>query len=143
MEVVYSKIEANKALHIVCRLKEDFTTTGRRDVIDSDQFLQCATLSFGKGKTFRPHKHLWKEHQTKVCIAQESWVVIKGKVKCMFYDLDGTLLKECVLEAGDASFTLEGGHNYEFLEDDTFVYEYKTGPYYGQEVDKTFLDAQG
>ena len=41
---------------------------------------------------------------------------------------------------GDASFTLEGGHTYEILEDDTLVYEYKTGPYEGQKLDKTFLD---
>jgi hypothetical protein len=35
--------------------------------------------------------------------------------------------------------TFEGGHTYEALEDDTVVYEYKTGPYQGQESDKIFL----
>ena len=40
----------------------------------------------------------------------------------------------------DASFTLYGGHNYLFLEDNTIVYEYKTGPYKGQSMDKVFLD---
>jgi len=44
-----------------------------------------------------------------------------------------------ILYVGDASFTLEGGHNYEILEDNTLVYEYKTGPYEGQEFDKTFI----
>ena len=46
---------------------------------------------------------------------------------------------EPILEQGDASFTLEGGHNYQILEDNTLVYEYKTGPYEGQKLDKVFL----
>ena len=49
-----------------------------------------------------------------------------------------TLLETHILNAGDSSFTLEGGHTYEILEDDTLVYEYKTGPYEGQEKDKVF-----
>ena len=46
---------------------------------------------------------------------------------------------EPILKPGDASFTLEGGHNYLILEDNTLVYEYKTGPYEGQALDKTFI----
>jgi hypothetical protein len=93
-----------------------------------------------KGKTFRPHKHIWKE-RTRNVIAQESRVVIQGSVKCIFYDIDNTIIAEPILYPGDASFTLEGGHNYLILEDNTLVYEYKTGPYEGQALDKTFLDA--
>ena len=94
-----------------------------------------------KGKTFRPHRHIWKNRIRDV-IAQESWVVIQGKVQCIFYDLDNTILVKPILEPGDASFTLEGGHTYEILEDNTLVYEYKTGPYEGQLLDKTFLDEE-
>ena len=32
------------------------------------------------------------------------------------------------------------GHTYTILEDDTVVYEYKTGPYTGVENDKVFLN---
>ena len=46
-----------------------------------------------KDKTFRPHKHIWKERSRNV-IAQESWIVIQGSVECHFYDLDNTLDKE-------------------------------------------------
>jgi hypothetical protein len=92
-----------------------------------------------KGKTFKPHKHIWKNRTNNV-IAQESWIVIKGSVKCIFYDTDDRIIATPTLYPGDASFTLEGGHNYEILEDDTLVYEYKTGPYEGQKLDKTFLD---
>jgi hypothetical protein len=72
-------------------------------------------------------------------MAQESWVVIKGRVKCILYDLDDSVIAEPILSPGDCSITLKGGHNYESLEEDTLVYEYKTGPYYGQQFDKTFI----
>ena len=92
-----------------------------------------------KGQTFKPHQHIWKDGEKKV-IVQESWVVIRGSVKCIFYDTDGTIIKEPVLNVGDCSITLAGGHTYSILEDDTLVYEYKTGPYKGSENDKIFID---
>lgn len=137
MEKIYSKVEPGKLLHIINRLYE---IENRKDVVPEDNFIQCATLKMGKGKTFRPHKHLTKHRTYDNQIAQESWVIIKGAVKCIFYDLDDTIIAEPILREGDASFTLYGGHTYEILEDDTIVYEYKTGPYEGQAVDKTFLD---
>ena len=90
-----------------------------------------------KGQTFKAHKHIFHEKTTN--IAQESWIVIKGSVKCIFYDLDDTIIAEPVLFPGDCSMTFQGGHTYLILEDDTVVYEYKTGPYQGQEKDKVFL----
>lgn len=136
MEKIYSKTDPNKLLHIVVR-KEDFVD-GRQDIVDEDQFIQCSILKLDNGKTFKPHKHIWKE-RTRNVIAQESWMIVQGSVKAFFYDLDDTIIDEVVLKAGDASFTLEGGHNYLILEDDTMVYEYKTGPYEGQAMDKTFI----
>ena len=47
---------------------------------------------------------------------------------------------EPILNVGDCSITLEGGHTYTILENDTLIYEYKTGPYKGQENDKVMLD---
>ena len=133
----YSKIDPKKLLHIVVR-KEDLKP-GRKDIVPEEHFIQCSHLNMEKGKTFKPHKHIFKNRRRNV-IAQESWIVIQGKVKCIFYDLDDTILVEPILEQGDASFTLEGGHNYEILENNTLVYEYKTGPYEGQALDKTFID---
>ena len=49
------------------------------------------------------------------------------------------LLATPILKQGDASFTLYGGHTYEILENDTLVYEYKTGPYEGQRLDKEMI----
>jgi hypothetical protein len=136
MEKIYSKINETKLLHIIVRKNE--ITPGREDIISEDNFIQCSKLNLTKGTTFKPHKHIWKERTMNV-IAQESWVVVQGSVKCIFYDIDDSILTTKILYFGDASFTLEGGHNYEILEDNTLVYEYKTGPYEGQEFDKTFI----
>ena len=132
----YSKIDPNKLLHMVVRKEE--ITSGRQDIVSEENFIQCSILNMEKDKTFKPHKHIWKE-RTRNVIAQESWIVIQGSVKCIFYDTNDTILAEPILYPGDTSFTLEGGHNYLILENDTLVYEYKTGPYEGQALDKTFI----
>jgi hypothetical protein len=137
MEKIYSKVDPSKLLHLIVR--KDDITSGRQDVISEENFIQCSVLNMEEGKTFKPHKHIWKE-RTRNVIAQESWIVIQGSVKCIFYDIDDTIIAEPILNVGDASFTLEGGHNYYILEDNTLVYEYKTGPYEGQKLDKTFIE---
>lgn len=137
MEHIYSIVEPGKILHTIVRKKD--LTPGRKEVVSEDNFIQCAILNMEQGKTFKPHRHIWKE-RTRNVIAQESWIVIQGSVKCIFYDLDDTIIATPILHPGDASFTLEGGHTYEILEDNTLVYEYKTGPYEGQALDKTFIE---
>ncbi len=136
MEKIFSKIKPYKLLHVVNRISE---IESRNEVIPENNFLQCVTLKMEKGKTFPPHKHIIKDRHYTEQIAQESWVVIKGSVKCIFYDIDDTIISEPILKPGDASFTLYGGHTYKILEEDTIVYEYKTGPYEGQKLDKTFI----
>ena len=137
IEKIYSKINPERLLHIVCQTR--FLDAHRHDLVDDEQFLQLAVLKYEKGKTFKPHKHIFKEVPSQ-SIAQESWAVVNGKVKAIFYDEDDTIIGERILNAGDLSITLFGGHNYEILEDDTLVLEYKTGPYYGQSLDKVFVD---
>ena len=123
MKKIYSNIEKEKLLHIILR-KED-VQTARLNVIEDKEFLQLAAMRLPEGKVFRPHKHIFCDRKT--AIVQESWVVIDGRVKVF-------------LNRGDCSITLYGGHTYQILEDDTLVYEYKTGPYEGIEKDKVFLE---
>ena len=136
MDNIYSKVDPSKLLHVVVRRGD--LVPGRTEVVPESHFIQCAILNMEKGKTFKPHKHIWKE-RTRNAIAQESWIVVQGSVKCILYDTDDKVIATPILYPGDASFTLEGGHNYEILEDNTLVYEYKTGPYEGQALDKTFI----
>ena len=134
---IYSKMVPNMLCHMVLRKKE--IVGERTDIISAENFLQLSTLNMPKGKTFRPHKHIWKPGEEEV-IAQESWVVIEGMVKVSFFDTDGKLLEDIILHPGDSSITLQGGHTYLSMRDNTKVYEYKTGPYKGQKLDKVFLD---
>jgi cupin fold WbuC family metalloprotein len=136
MEKIYSKIDPDKLLHIIVYLSD---ISGRTEIVPENNFIQCSTLKMENGKTFPPHKHITKDRHYPEQIAQESWVIIKGRVRCILYDTDDTIIATPILNAGDASFTLYGGHTYEILEDDTIVYEYKTGPYEGQKLDKTFI----
>ncbi len=138
MEKIISKI-TNRVLHQIKRFSEiEKRDSQREDLVEPEEYIQCSSLKMKKGTTFKPHKHIWKEPEGRV-ITQESWVVLRGSVKCYFYDVDDTLLATPILKEGDASFTFYGGHTYEILEDDTIVYEYKTGPYLGQKFDKVFL----
>lgn len=134
MEKIFSKLQPDKLLHIIYRLSE---IEGRTNIAPEDEFLQLASLKMKKGQTFKAHKHIILEKTTN--IAQESWLVIKGSVKCIFYDLDDSIIAEPILYPGDCSMTFRGGHNYLIMEEDTIVYEYKTGPYLGIENDKVFL----
>ena len=109
MYKIYSKKEPDKLLHMVYRfddiaLKAEMS---RDDIIPEEHFLQLSSIKLNKNQTFRPHQHIWKESTKKEVIAQESWVVLQGKVKCTFYDLDGKVIDEPILEIGDCSITLE------------------------------------
>ena len=134
MEKIYSKVQPETLLHLIYRLDD---VNGRTNVVPDEEFLQLASIKMHKGQTFKAHKHIVYDKTTN--IAQESWVVLKGSVKCIFYDLDDNLIAERIINEGDCSMTFRGGHNYLILKDNTIVYEYKTGPYLGQELDKTFM----
>jgi len=131
-ELFYSKVEKDKLLHIVNRKNE--IEEKRNDISPSEEYLQVSCFSLPEGKTFQAHKHVPVSRKTE--ITQESWIVIQGKIKAFFYDLDNSFLGEVILQEGDCSITFYGGHNYLSLEDETLVYEYKTGPYFGKVVDK-------
>ena len=135
MKKIYSKINPEILLHLTTNVDE--IESERKDIAPDNEFLQLAILKMNKGKTFQPHKHI--EYKKETDIAQESWFVFKGKVKCIFYDINDTILDEVILNEGGISMTFRGGHNYEILEKNTKALEYKTGPYLGQKLDKTFI----
>lgn len=138
MREIYSKVEPGVLLHVVNKSSE---IDIRRDMCPPKQLLQMACFKLNSGKTFRSHKHIPKE--VKHDITQESWIVVRGSVRAILYDLDDTILEEVNLMRGDCSITFRGGHNYLCLEDNTLVYEAKTGPYLGVENDKVFLCEDG
>ena len=133
---IYSKIDPEKLLHLVYRTSE--LEGNREDIIPDKEYLQLAVMKHDAGKTFRAHKHIFKEGPA-TTIAQESWYIVRGSVTARLYDEDFAHLTDILLKAGDVSITLYGGHTYKIMEDDTLILEFKTGPYLGQEKDKVFV----
>ena len=86
MKKIYSKINPKKLLHIIVR-KTDMEE-GRIDVVSGEHFLQCALLNMGKGKTFKPHKHIIHNKTTDnfaiyAKTNNSNWFII-AKVQCHF-----------------------------------------------------------
>ena len=102
---IYSDIMHDKLLHMIY-YKDDLETK-REDVAPEEQFIQVSALQLEEGSTFRPHKHIWKEAPEPEVIAQESWCIMKGRVKAHFYDLDDSLIGEYELNEGEIKITLE------------------------------------
>jgi hypothetical protein len=136
MKYIYSRIQPETLLHII-HFAGDFES--RKELIDANNFIQAASIEFDASKIFLSHKHLDKQVSITSTIAQEGWVVISGKVEASYFDIDDKFLEKTALNAGDLSITLQGGHGYKFIEHSR-VYEFKSGPYLGQLLDKTFIE---
>ena len=136
MKRIYSKVEKN-CLLLTLNRKENINKN-RTDLSPESEYLQCATKILTKGTNFKPHKH--NNLIRKTDITQEAWVFLSGRVRAKFYDLDDSLILDTELGAGDCAIVFKAGHGFEVLEDDTIIYEFKTGPYFGVEVDKTFIE---
>lgn len=133
---IKSKKDPNKILHIIHRLQD--IQDGRLDLTGEHEFLQFAACLEPSNKRFRPHIH--KSRATITTQTQETWIVISGAIEVELYDEDEKLIVTEVLKMGDALITLYGGHTYKTLNDNTIIYEIKTGPYYGQSKDKRFIN---
>jgi len=134
MERVYSKVDG--CLLLVINRRKDIGED-RLDLSPSEEYLQCATKVLKQGSKFKPHRHNKLNRTTD--LTQEAWVVLDGKIRAKFYDLDDSLAMDTQLTNGDCAIVFKAGHGFEVLEDDTILYEFKTGPYYGVEQDKTFI----
>ena len=135
MDKIYSKVKKD-CLLLTLNRKEDISDN-RTDLSPAEEYLQCATKTLTKGMNFKPHRHNKLVRETDM--TQEAWVFLSGKVRAKFYDLDDSLILDTELGAGDCVIVFKAGHGFEVLEDDTILYEFKTGPYFGVEADKTFI----
>ncbi len=124
--------------HVVFR-RSNHSMEGRIDISIPSEFLQLASITASGGTSFRAHIHLEREVSHTNFRAQESWVVMEGRVVVDYYDDYGHPLGSAELDAGDVSISFRGGHGYKIIER-SVIYEFKTGPYLGQASDKRFID---
>lgn len=111
----------------------------RIDFSDAKEFLQGAIIEMPANHSFRAHVHLERERSFPNLRAQESWVVIMGQVEVDYFTDSGDFITTEVLGSGDITISFRGGHGYRTLTSDALVYEFKSGPYEGVQVDKSFI----
>ena len=132
--------ETGELLHKVVRMAETLhKTLNRVDFSDSSEFLQGAVISIPSNHQFAAHVHIERSRRFSNLRAQESWVVVRGQVEVDYYSEFGVLLGSRTLGEGDASITFRGGHGYRTKGEGALVFEFKSGPYEGQELDKRFI----
>ena len=131
---IHSKIDNDILLSI---MRKNEIQEKRQELSPEKEYLQAGAKKLSVNDYFKPHRHLECSKTAK--ITQEAWVILDGKVKGSFYDLDNSLIYETVLENGDCVVIFRGGHALRNLTKDTLMYEFKTGPYFGPEKDKEFI----
>jgi hypothetical protein len=136
MKVLNSRL-TGEPLHLIVIPQEDVPNVpGRWQATVEEDLLQLAVITDKAGKEWPAHYHLpTRKHASGT---QECWVVISGKVEVTYYDLDHTVLHTEIIPPHGVTLTLNGGHKYKLLED-SVVYEFKSGPYFGPELDKKLL----
>ena len=132
MKKIFSKIEPYKLISSIISIDE--IGSYRTDISPNTEFLQVSARKLNADVFVKPHKH--KPILRQITITQEAWVIIKGKIKAMIYDIDKNFLQEVIITDGGCIVLYNGGHSLTPLEDDTIFYEIKNGPYYGYEYDK-------
>lgn len=140
LEKIYSP-RTNEVTHVLfnpnCKDPEFLQKESlREDLISENEFLQCAFLKLAKNQTFAPHTHPSRKIDINTVNTQEAWCILSGSVEAELFDIDDNLIVKKIVTSGAIVFTLRGGHTYTALTNDTLVYEFKTGPYFGPEVDK-------
>lgn len=135
MKKIFSEVE--KSLLLLTFSKKNDISEERLDLSPEEEFLQVSSKKLMKGTIFAPHKHL--ELERNINNTQEAWIIMSGKIRASFYDLDDSLILKEEFAEGDCIVSFRAGHGFEVLEDNTVLYEVKNGPYFGQKVDKKFI----
>ena len=100
-----------------------------------DNNLQIATMSRGKSKESKPHRHV--DNVRTIVGTSEVIIVTRGKIQISIYDFDDKPLATYKLKKLDVVYFLEGGHSIKFGRNSR-IYEIKQGPYLFDK-DKIFL----
>jgi hypothetical protein len=97
---------------------------------------QFGLLAHEAGFVEPPHYH--RAVTKEISDLQQMFVVQKGVVAVQLFSDDKQLLKEVVLQAGDAIVLIHGVHAIRVIEDMQCI-SVKQGPFLGTEFDKVFV----
>jgi len=100
---------------------------------------QFGLLAHPAGHIEKPHLH--KAQQRVIHDLQQMFVVQRGIVAVQLYSDDGRLLREVVLNPGDAIVLIHGVHAIRVIEDMQCI-SVKQGPFLGDELDKAVVETK-
>ena len=101
--------------------------------------LQVGLWSYDAGKVLGLHRHT--PNFRTVELTQEAVLVRKGGLIADITEDDGNPVESVELGPGDLLVVLGGAHRYRISEDNTTVFEFKTGPFVGVEADKVVMES--
>lgn len=131
-ESVYSRIDSTKLLHALASAFQE--GNARVDLSPPSEFLQASIVPLGEGRRVAPHIHSPRDTAAPgPSVTQESWLVLRGRIRVELFDLDQSPLVQREMSAGQLLVTFYGGHALECIEPGTIVLEFKTGPYLGRD----------
>jgi hypothetical protein len=106
----------------------------------AESSFQFGLLAHKAGYLEEPHYH--REFSRTVADLQQMFVVQKGVVGVRLYSDDGLLLREIILNPGDAIVLIHGVHAIRVIEDMQCL-SVKQGPFMGVEYDKVVVKVRG
>lgn len=132
---INSRVDPNLIIAII---HSPTTKSKREDLLAESQNLQISAITLDEYSGVKPHKHLPIQRQT--VGTAEAWVIIRGSVNVLFFDLDDSLLGEFEVKSGELVVTLAGGHSIQCTSSQAFLYEIKNGPYKGEHADRVRIN---
>ena len=132
----YSKINDKKIIFSLFKFNN--FKKNRIDFTPETEYLQASCSLLNKNKKIQSHKH--KSNKRTINITQEAWLIFRGSIKAKFFDIDDSHFEEIVLTSGDCVVLFNGGHSFNTLDEDTILYEFKNGPYFGAIKDRIEID---
>ncbi len=103
----------------------------------AESSFQFGLLAHEAGYQEPPHYH--QEFERTVSDLQQMFVVQRGVVGVQLFDDEGGLLKEVVLNPGDAIVLIHGAHAIRVIEDMQCI-SVKQGPFLGDSYDKVLIE---
>ena len=101
---------------------------------EDDNTIQIGSWKYKKNKILPAHYHNTFKRES--FVTQEAVYVVKGKIKCEIYEENGNFISSHILSKGDLMIQFSKAHQYIMLKD-SIVLEFKNGPYFGAEKDRT------
>ncbi len=120
-------------------IRADVRVEKTRFFSPAESSFQFGLLAHEAGYQEPPHFH--QEFERTVSDLQQMFVVQRGVVGVQLFDDEGKLLKEVILNSGDAIVLIHGAHAIRVIEDMQCI-SVKQGPFLGDSYDKVIIETK-